>query len=339
MAPTPLSKKPLTQTPYPLYTGLCMKPLSDNLPPNLASHGNDFLISARIEKNLSTLTIEQYHRCLEKFLVFAGKTIQTVEEISNPLVRSFRLYLAEYKDEKGTPLLQKTQQYYLIVLRAFLRHLAKEGIATLSPEQIDIGKVSKRTLDLVDIEKFLNLLTLPDLSTIEGLRDKCILEILFSTGLRVSEFARLSKDDINLATKEFSIVGKGGKQRIVFLSDNAIHWLTSYFKQRIDNFNPLVMRKAGYASKLVGDGEEFRLSVRSIQLLLEKYRKRAGITETLTPHSIRHLFATDLLSSGADIRSVQELLGHASVATTQIYTHVTNHRLKKIHETFHRKAT
>jgi len=309
------------------------------LSPTIKAHLEDFIVHCQLDKGLAKLTLENYQRYLYKFFVWAKDTITTVEDINERVVRMFRVHLANSTDEKGKTLSRKTQNYYLIILRAFLRYLAKQGISSLSPEKIDLGKPPKRSLHLVNAEKLLHLLQTPDTSTIVGLRDKCILETLFSTGLRVSELASLNRDVINLTLQEFSVIGKGNKQRIVFLSETVTHWLKIYLDQRKDNFQPLFMRTSGYTNDVPGDGEHFRLSVRSIQKILKKYCKQAGILETITPHTLRHLFATDLLSAGADIRSVQELLGHASVTTTQIYTHVTNQRLKNVHRTFHRKKS
>ena len=307
------------------------------IPPTIQHHIEDFIIHCQLDKGLSKLTLKNYQRYLQKFFLWARSNIATVEDINERVVRMFRVHLANNVTEKGKTLCRKTQNYHLIILRAFLRYLAKQGISSLSPEKIDLGKTQKRTLQLVNKEKLLHLLQAPDISTIVGLRDKCILETLFSTGLRVSELASLDRDVVNLNTQEFSVIGKGNKQRIVFLSETVTHWLKIYLEQRKDNFLPLFMRTPGYTNDVPGDGEQFRLSVRSIQKIIKKYCKQAGILETITPHTLRHLFATDLLSAGADIRSVQELLGHASVTTTQIYTHVTNHRLKNVHRTFHRK--
>jgi len=293
----------------------------------------DFLEHLEVEKNASQLTIRNYHHYLQRFLAFAGD-IQP-KEINQELVRKYRVYLARYVDEKtGLPLKKVTQNYFVIALRAFLRYLAKNDIETLAAEKIELGDQDPRPIKVLDNEQLSRLLSAPDVSKIDGLRDKAILETLFSTGLRVSELAKINRDKINLDRREFGIVGKGGKERVVFISDSAAEWIDKYLSQRKDRYSPLFIRYSGKKDHSK-NGERMRLSVRSIERIVEKYVRKAQIPIKASPHTLRHSFATDLLINGADIRSVQEMLGHANISTTQIYTHITNRHLKDVHKAFH----
>ena len=228
---------------------------------------------------------------------------------------------------------RRTQNYYLIALRAFLKFLRKRGIEALSPERIELAKVPERSLDLISSNELSRLMAAPDKKTLEGKRDKAILELFFSTGLRISELCGLSIDDVDLTRDEFSVRGKGDKVRVVFLSDTAKDSIRDYLKSRKDLDDALFIR---YGRK-ANDGGELRLSPRAVQRLLKKYAATAGITRKVTPHVLRHSFATDLLSNGADLRSVQALLGHANIGTTQVYTHVTDKHLRDVHKKFHGK--
>lgn len=253
------------------------------------------------------------------------------------LVHKYRLYLTQVTDIHGLSLKRITQNYHLIALRAFLRYLVKKDVRTLAPEKIDLGKAESRSLKFLNREQLARLLNQADTNTVQGLRDRAMIELLFSTGLRVSELVKLNRDQIDLTSREIGIIGKGGRVRVVFISDNAALWIKQYISYREDPYKPLFVR---YSGKKVtqGKGEEgIRLSPRSVQRAIEKYVKKSKLPIKITPHGIRHSFATDLLTSGADLRAIQEMLGHKNVSTTQIYTHVTNPQLKEIHKKYHDK--
>lgn len=293
----------------------------------------DFLEYLEIERNTSQKTIENYDHYLKRFLNFTGDINPPVIDL--PLIRKYRLHLGRWSDPKTKqPLKRVTQNYFMIALRAFLRYLARQDIKTLSAEKIELGEAEARPLKVLDDLALKSLLEAPDTSDKPGMRDKAILELLFSTGLRVSEAASLNRDSINLNRREFSVVGKGQKERIVFLSDLAAEWVDRYLGARKDTFNPLFVRFQGRVDP-ADNGEAMRLTSRSIERIVEKYVKQVGLSVKATPHTLRHNFATDLLINGADIRSVQEMLGHSNIATTQIYTHVTNKHLKDVHKSFH----
>ncbi|MCL5411550.1 MAG: tyrosine-type recombinase/integrase [Patescibacteria group bacterium] len=293
----------------------------------------DFLEYLEVERNCSQLTIRNYDHYLQRFLSFAGDI--NPKEINLDLIRKYRVYLARYVDpETELPLKRITQNYFMIALRAFLKYLARQDIDTLSAEKVELGDQDPRPIKILDDDQLQRLLASPDVSDEVGLRDKAILETLFSTGLRVSELAWLDRDRVNLDRKEFGVVGKGGKERVVFLSDDAAKWLGNYLAVRKDKFNPLFIRYQGRVDP-VDRGEAMRLTPRSIERVMERYVKKARIPIKATPHTLRHSFATDLLINGADIRSVQEMLGHSNISTTQIYTHVTNKQLKDVHKAFH----
>lgn len=295
----------------------------------------DFLEYLELEKNASQKTISNYDHYLKRFLDFAGDI--DVTSVDNNIIRNYRLYLSRYKDPLNDKSLKRvTQNFFLIAMRSFLKYLAKRDIKVLSAEKIELGSHDPSPIKVLDIENIARLLSAPDVSNKEGIRDRTILEMLFSTGLRVSELAALNRDDVNLNRREFSVVGKGGKERIVFLSDSCSIWLEKYFISRKDEFTPLFIRFAGRIDSNQ-QGEAMRLSARSIERVVEKYVKVAGLSVKATPHTFRHSFATDLLINGADIRSVQEMLGHANISTTQIYTHITNQQLRQVHKTFHSK--
>jgi site-specific recombinase XerD len=304
---------------------------------NLKSLISDFLEYLVIEKSRSPLTIRQYKHYLSRFHSWATENTPLLkpENINQEMVRQYRLYLARLRNQNGMPLKHITQTYHIIALRAFLRYLlVQRDTRTLSPDKIELPKQSTRSVSFLSSEQLERLLNSPKISDESGLRDKTILETLFSTGLRVSELVRLNRDQINLDRKEFGVRGKGDKPRVVFLSDTAVHWLERYLQTRKDNFKPLFIRYSrGIDTKK--DGEKMRLTARSIQRIVEKYAKRCGLPIEVTPHTLRHSFATDLLIGGADIRSVQEMLGHESIRTTQVYTHVTNRHLKEVHQTYH----
>jgi site-specific recombinase XerD len=298
---------------------------------------DDFLEYLEVEKGRSPLTIREYRHYLNRFLEWLKTNTKTSEpgDITSELIRRYRLYLAHLRNPDGTFLKRVTQTYHIIALRAFLRYLTvQRNINTLSPDKIELPKQSPRLVAFLTSEQLESLLNSPQISDEAGLRDKAILETLFSTGLRVSELVRLNRDQINLDRKEFGVRGKGDKLRVVFLSDTAAYWLERYLQTRKDNFKPLFIRYSGRVDT-TKDGEKMRLTARSVQEIVNKYAKRCGLPIEVTPHTLRHSFATDLLIGGADLRSVQEMLGHESIRTTQVYTHVTNKHLKEVHQAFH----
>ncbi|MEI6221941.1 MAG: tyrosine-type recombinase/integrase [bacterium] len=297
-----------------------------------------FLEYCELDKGLSRRTLESYDRYLKVFLRWAGKKVAKPEDITEEIVRNYRLYLNRKTDKFGDYLQRQTQNYHIIVLRAFLKFLIRRGFTVVPLERIELGKQTRRSIEIISPENLQLLLSSPEIGTALGLRDKAMLELLFSTGLRVSEIASLNRRQVNTTTREFAIRGKGDKTRVVFLSENSAEWLDKYLQRRSDHYEPVFISRQGLKNKEPGQGEEFRLTVRQIQNIVKKYALKAGLVEKVTPHMLRHLFATDLLSAGADIRSVQEMLGHASVQTTQIYTHITNAKLKEVHKQFHRKT-
>lgn len=294
-----------------------------------------FLEYLEIERGRSVKTIENYDRYLSRFFEYAK--VKKPTDLTEEQVREFRIYLNRQPGTKiggrTEPMKRRTQNYYLIALRAFLKFLRKRGIEAISPERIELAKVPERSLDLISSAELKRLMSAPDKKTLEGKRDKAILELLFSTGLRISELCGLSIDDIDLTRDEFSVRGKGDKVRVVFVSDEARVAVKDYLKHRKDLDGAMFVR---YGRK-ANDGKDLRLSPRAVQRLIKRYAVKAGITRKVTPHVIRHSFATDLLSNGADLRSVQALLGHANIATTQVYTHVTDKHLREVHKKFHGK--
>jgi site-specific recombinase XerD len=300
----------------------------------------EFLEYLEIERGCSPLTIRGYKHYLNRFHNWLSENYSAIKpgDITLEIVRNYRLYLAHLRNRNGAQLRYITQTYHIIVLRAFLRYLlVQRDIPTLSPDKIELPKQSSRSIAFLNPEQVERLLNSPQISNITGLRDKAILETLFSTGLRVSELVKLNRDQLDLERKEFGVKGKGNKLRVVFLSDTAAQWIERYLQARKDNFKPLFIRYSG-AVDVQKSGEKMRLTARSIQKIVEKYGQRAGLPIEVTPHTLRHSFATDLLISGADIRSVQEMLGHESIRTTQVYTHVTNRHLKEVHKAFHSRS-
>jgi len=301
---------------------------------NLSDLIEQFLVHAEVDKNQSNKTLENYRHYLGRFLEFAGDI--SPSKINYALVQKYRLHLNRM-EVKGKTLGKKTQNYHIIALRAFLKYLQKNDIDTLSAEKIELAKIPERTVDFLTREEVETIMKQVDTSKEIGLRDRAILECLYSTGLRVSELCALSRDQVNLKTREFAVRGKGNKMRIVFLSERAENWISQYLKLRDDNYDPLFIsysRRSKNKIDLDG-GESRRLQRDTIEAVVAKYRRLAGIVKKVTPHTMRHSFATQLLQNGADIRSVQEMLGHSSITTTQIYTHLTNKRLKEVHKKFH----
>lgn len=295
----------------------------------------DFLEYLEIEKNRSQKTIENYHHYLRRFLDWAK--ISKPTDITAELVRSYRLYLNRKTDEKGAGLKKATQNYHIIAIRSFLKYLAKRDIKTLAAEKLEVGKNPSHEIEFLDNEELMRLLESASGSDIKSLRDRAILELLFSAGLRVSELVQINRDQINLARQEFSVKGKGDKIRIVFISDSARSYLEKYLDKRMDIDPALFVRFSPPKADQPMADKNKRLTARSIQRIVKFYAAKAGIIKEVHPHTLRHSFATDLLSNGADIRSVQTMLGHSSITTTQIYTHITNKQLKEIHKQFHGK--
>ena len=300
----------------------------------------EFLEYLEIEKGCSSLTIREYKHYLKRFYNWVAEDSPTAkpEDINLEIIRRYRLYLAHLRTRNGLSLERVTQSYHIVALRAFLRYLlVQRDIPTLSPDKIELPKQSSRSITFLNLEQLDRLLNSPKIATNVGLRDRTILETLFSTGLRVSELVSLNRDQIDLERKEFGVKGKGNKLRVVFLSDTAAEWIERYLRSRQDSFKPLFIRHNGKVD-IRNSGEGMRLTARTIQRIVAKYAKRAGLPIEATPHTLRHSFATDLLISGADIRSVQEMLGHESIRTTQVYTHVTNRHLKEVHKAFHSRS-
>lgn len=301
----------------------------------LSHHIRKFLEHVEVGKNQSQKTIENYDHYLKRFLEWYGD--KSPQQISLNDIHKYRLYLNRFADDHGRTLGIKTQNYHIIALRAFLKYLTKNDIQTLPPEKIDLQKIPERSVEYLTREELERLFKAIDVSKIKGKRDRAIVETLYSTGLRVSELVSLNRDQVDLKRKEFMVRGKGRKPRIVFLSDRAARFIKDYLLERSDNFKPLFINH-GRSRK--GDditlGEKKRLTTVSVQNVVRLTARNAGLIKKVTPHVLRHTFSTELLLNGADIRSVQEMLGHASITTTQIYTHVTNKRLREIHEKFHR---
>jgi site-specific recombinase XerD len=297
---------------------------------------NTFLEYLEIEKNASKLTIRNYRFYLMRFANWMSENQPQVslKNITVDTVRKYRVWLSDYVDEKGMTLKRVTQSYHIIALRSFLRFLIRNDVKTLSPEKIDLPKTESKSLKFLGKDHLRELMNAVPIDDEKGLRDRAILELLFSTGLRVSELCKLNRDQMNFKTQEFGVIGKGGRARVVFLSDNAIFWLTKYFEAREDNFRPVFIRYAKGVDP-INQGENMRLTPRSVERIVTKYVKKAKLPVAATPHTLRHSFATDLLYNGADLRSVQEMLGHKNISTTQIYTHVTNPQLKSVHQKFH----
>ncbi len=298
----------------------------------------EFLESLEVERNLSPYTIRNYNLYLHRFgdwMLGQDKNFK-MKKLSVEAVRKYRLFLSRFHDQKGKQLSVATQSYYVIALRSFLKWLTKQGYKSLPAERIDLPKAESKSLTFLNRDQVERLLSQPQIGNEMGLRDKAILEVLFSTGLRVSELTHLNREQINFSTREFGVVGKGRRVRVVFLSERASLWLKRYLVTRQDRWRPLFIRYTGKKSEITTkEGEEMRFTSRGVQRVVEKYRRKAGIGIKITPHGLRHSFATDLLQAGAGLREVQEMLGHKNVSTTQIYTHVTNPQLRAVHEKYH----
>ena len=308
---------------------------------DLHSLKQDFLQYIEIEKGRSVLTVRNYDHYLSRFIDFSN--VSSPSQITEQMMREFRVYLNRFpareakKGQVTETLDKKTQNYHLIALRAFFKYIRKRGVAGYDPERIELAKTQQRELDLISEKELTELLSSPDTQTIAGLRDKAILELLFSTGLRVSELCSLDRS-VDLRNGEISVRGKGGKIRVVFISGSAQTAVKAYLHARVDIDEAMFVDHSPRAISRMTKEESVRLTPRSVERILNKYAERAGIAKKCTPHVLRHSFATDLLYNGADLRTVQMMLGHASIATTQIYTNVTNKFLRDQYEKFHRKG-
>ncbi len=295
----------------------------------------DFIEYLEVEGGRMPRTAENYEFYLTRFVEFAGDI--TPDAITPELLRKYRLWLNRYKSENGEALAMITQSYHLIALRGFLRYFLRRDIPSLSPDKIELPKVHRKQVTFLHYDEVVRLLDQVDTNDEAGLRDRAILELLFSSGLRVSELVNLNRDHINTKRREFMVRGKGQKDRPVFISQSAADWVEQYLATRQDTLVPLFI---SYSKNVTPDtsGDFRRLSARSIQRMINKYARLAGITKHVSPHTMRHSFATDLLMNGADLRSVQSMLGHSNISTTQIYTHVTDAHLKDVYEKFHSEA-
>ena len=302
---------------------------------------SDFLESLEIEKGRSTMTTENYGLYLARFLDLItqdfpeGASIKPAD-LTPEILRKFRLRLNRFDDNQNHERLSAlTQSYHLIALRGFLKYLAKRGIKSLDPSLVDLPRATKKQVTFLHFDEVSRLLSEIPTDTETGLRDRAIIELLFSGGLRVSELCNLNRDSINLARREFMVRGKGKKDRPIFIDQTTAEHIEEYLNARTDTLPALFLNNSSNQNIPDTSGDFRRLSPRSIERIIGKYTRLAGITKHVTPHTLRHSFATDLLMNGADIRSVQSLLGHANIATTQIYTHITDPHLKEVHEKFH----
>ncbi|OGG47653.1 hypothetical protein A3D66_01130 [Candidatus Kaiserbacteria bacterium RIFCSPHIGHO2_02_FULL_50_9] len=309
----------------------------------VAKHIPDFIDYCEVEKGLSNNTQRNYEQYLKLFVLWLKETDNEKllpHELVAGHIWDYRLYLARtYKTPHGSYLGKKSQNYYLIALRAFLNYLAERDIESLPSSKVKLAKQkNEETISFLEVDDFEKMLVIPDTATFSGARDRAIMELFFSSGMRISELTSLTTDQVSFLkdknprrTFELSIVGKGKHIRTIFISPRAAEWLRKYLASRRDVYKPLFINTRSGAS----EDEDRRLSVRAIQMMISRCARLAGLSKKVTPHTLRHSYATDLLAHGADLRSVQELLGHKNVATTQVYTHVTNKRLRDIHERFH----
>lgn len=300
----------------------------------------DFLEHLEVESGRSKKTIENYELYLVRFYELAeeilGKSGVKPSEITQELLRKYRLKLNRYGSENGSDDLKTiTQAYHLIALRGFLKYLARRGIKSLDPSLVDLPHVIRKQVTFLHYDEVEDMLNEIDLSTESGLRDRAIIELLYSGGLRVSELVGLNRDSINLERREFMVRGKGSKDRPIFISETCADRVRDYLDARTDSLPALFLNNSRNLQAVDTSGNYRRMTARSVERIVEKYARLAGITKHVSPHTLRHSFATDLLMNGADLRSVQSMLGHADISTTQIYTHVTDAHLKEIHDKFH----
>lgn len=292
----------------------------------------DYIEHLEVEGGRSAKTAENYRLYLERLVEFSNDT--TVDKITPELIRKYRLWLNRYKNNNADDLATITQSYHLIALRGFLTYLSKRDIASLSPEKVELPKISRKQVTFLHYDEVSRMLDGIELETEQGLRDRAIIELLFSSGLRVSELVNLNRDHVNTKRREFMVRGKGQKDRPVFIGEAAALRVDDYLASRIDNLPPLFLSYSRNNTATT-TGDYRRLTSRSIQRIITKYAKLTGITKHVSPHTMRHSFATDLLMNGADIRSVQAMLGHSNISTTQVYTHVTDEHLREVYEKFH----
>lgn len=300
---------------------------------------NEFLESLEVESGRSRYTTRNYELCLSRLLefqnVFNPEDDLKPTDITQEWLRKYRLWLNRYQTEKGKGLSVTTQAYHLIALRGFLKYLAKRNIKSLDPVLVELPRTHRPQVTFLHVDEIDRILAEIPLDTEDGLRDRAIFELLFSTGLRISELTGLNRGDVNLTRREFMVRGKGQKDRPVFISQSAADAVQDYLDERKDKLPALFLNNSRNQPMVGTSGDYRRLTPRSIERIINKYVRAAGITKHVTPHTLRHSFATDLLMNGADLRSVQSLLGHSNISTTQIYTHVTDPHLKDIHEKFH----
>ncbi len=294
----------------------------------------DFLEYLEVERGRSQKTAENYHLYLNRLMEFQGDL--QVAGIDIELVRKWRLWLNRYKNETGSTLSAMTQSYHLIALRSFLAYCAKRNIDTLAPNKIELPKTIHKQVTFLNTEEIARIVSKIPVDSPKGLRDRAIIELLFSSGLRVSELVNLNCDHINITRREFMVRGKGNKDRPVFISSDAATHIQNYLDTRNDSLKPLFISYRDVRPQHLDTTGDFRrLTPRSVQRIIKHYSLAAGITKHVSPHTMRHSFATDLLMNGADLRSVQSMLGHSNISTTQVYTHVTDQHLKEVHEKFH----
>lgn len=301
---------------------------------NISKLKTDFLEYLEIEQNRSQKTIENYDHYLTRLVDFAGDV--DISEVDQELIRKWRLWLNRLGTNTSDELQKTTQNYHLIALRSFLKYCSKRDIDVLPADKIELARTKRVQVTFLNEDEMQRLLSEPDITRENGLRDRAILELLYTSGLRVSELVTLNKDHVNLKRREFMVRGKGQKDRPIFISEEAAEWIQKYLDMRADNSTPLFVRVGG-SKKSDQSGNHKRLTARSVQRMVARYALLAGITKHVSPHTLRHSFATDLLMNGADLRSVQAMLGHSNISTTQIYTHVTDPYLKQVHTRFHRK--
>jgi site-specific recombinase XerD len=296
----------------------------------------DYIEHLEVEGGRSAKTAENYKLYLERFVEFTNDT--TVDKITTEVIRKYRLWLNRYTNNYEGNLATITQSYHLIALRGFLTYLSERDIASLSPEKIKLPKVSRKQVTFLHYDEVMRLIEQINVSDEAGLRDRALIELLFSSGLRVSELVALNRDHINTKRREFMVRGKGQKDRPVFISEAAAQHVTNYLEARSDSLVPLFISYSRNTQAVDTSGNYKRLTARSIQRIISKYARLAGITKHVSPHTMRHSFATDLLMNGADLRSVQSMLGHSNISTTQVYTHVTDEHLREVYEKFHSES-
>lgn len=305
----------------------------DKIDTDISSLVYDFIESLEVEGGRSSKTAENYLHYLERFITFSGNI--DVDKITSELLRKYRLWLNRYKNDNGEALSVKTQSYHLIALRGFLQYLAKRDIESLTPNKVELPKTARKQVTFLHFDEIERMRDAIPTAEEAGLRDRAIIELLFSSGLRVSELCNLDRSHVNATRREFMVRGKGQKDRPVFISDMAAEHLENYLDARTDSLTPLFLSYSRNTASPDTSGDFRRLTTRSVQRIINKYALLAGITKHVSPHTMRHSFATDLLMNGADIRSVQVMLGHSNISTTQIYTHVTDEHLQEVHRKFH----